>query len=68
MYEKASRVFVSVEDSLKSGNCKFGTDNFISRHGIDLNKIGGIRGDYLLNIEKSNFTTRAVQYAIQKVA
>ncbi|MDY0051359.1 MAG: hypothetical protein RBR65_02355 [Aliarcobacter sp.] len=68
LYEKASRVFVSVEDSLKSGNCKFGTDNFISRHGIDLNKIGGIRGDYLLNIEKSNFTTRAVQYAIQKVA
>lgn len=68
LYEKASRVFISVEDSLKSGNCKFGTDNFISRHGIDLNKIGGIRGDYLLNIEKSNFTTRAVQYAIQKVA
>ena len=68
LYEKASRVFVSVEDSLKSGNCKFGTDNFISRHGIDLNKIGGIRGDYLLNIEKSNFTTRAVQYAIQKIA
>ena len=41
---------------------------FISKHGIDLNKIGGIRGDYLLNIEKSKFTTRAVQYAIQKVA
>ena len=68
LYEKASRVFVSVEDSLKSGNCKFGTMQFISKHGIDLNKIGGIRGDYLLNIEKSNFTTRAVQYAIQKVA
>lgn len=68
LYEKASRVFVSVEDSLKSGNCKFGTDSFISRHGIDLSKIGGIRGDYLLNIEKSNFTTRAVQYAIQKIA
>lgn len=58
LYEKASRVFVSVEDSLKSGNCKFGTDSFISRHGIDLSKIGGIRGDYLLNIEKSNFTFR----------
>ena len=68
LYEKASRVFVSVEDSLESGNCKFGTMQFISKHGIDLNKIGGIRGDYLLNIEKSNFTTRAVQYAIQKVA
>ena len=35
---------------------------------IDLNKIGGIRGDYLLNIEKSNFTTRAVQYAIQRAS
>mgnify|MGYP003616523270 FL=1 len=68
MYEKASRVFISVEDSLKSGNCKFGTETFIARHGIDLNKIGGIRGDYLLNIEKSNFTTRAVQYAIQRAS
>ena len=68
LYEKASRVFISVEDSLKSGNCKFGTETFIARHGIDLNKIGGIRGDYLLNIEKSNFTTRAVQYAIQRAS
>lgn len=68
LYEKASRVFISVEDSLKSGNCKFGTETFIVRHGIDLNKIGGIRGDYLLNIEKSNFTTRAVQYAIQRAS
>ncbi|MCT7563343.1 hypothetical protein ACOTWR_11695 [Aliarcobacter butzleri] len=68
LYEKAARVFVSVEDSLKSGNCKFGTMQFISKYGIDLNKIGAIRGDYLLSIENSNFTTRAVQYAIQKVA
>lgn len=66
LYEKASRVFVSVEDSLKSGNCKFGTMQFISRHGIDLNKIGGIRGDYLLDIENSDFTMRAVSQAIRK--
>lgn len=66
LYEKASRVFVSVEDSLESGNCKFGTMQFISKHGIDLNKIGGIRGDYLLGIENSNFTMRAVSQAIRK--
>lgn len=66
LYEKASKVFVSVEDSLESGNCKFGTMQFISKHGIDLNKIGGIRGDYLLDIENSNFTMRAVSQAIRK--
>lgn len=68
LYEKAEKVFVSVEDSLESGNCKFGTMQFISKHGIDLNKIGGIRGDYLLNIENSNFTMRAVSNAIRKIA
>lgn len=67
LYEKAARVFVSVDDSLESGNCKFGTMQFISKHGIDLNKIGAIRGDYLLSIENSNFTQRAVSNAMRRI-
>ena len=51
---------------MESGNCKFGTMQFVSKHGIDLNKIGAIRGDYLLSIENSNFTMRAVSQAIRK--
>jgi len=64
LFEKASYVFVSIEDSLASGNCAFGTNEFILRKGIDTSKIGGIRGDELLKMELSNFTKRAVAYAI----
>lgn len=68
LYDKASKVFVGIEDSIKSGNCDFGTKQFSNKHNIDINKIGGIRGDVLLELEKSNFTLRAVAYAISKHA
>lgn len=64
LFEKASKVFVGVEDSLKSGNCSFGTNEFIARMAIDTSRIGGIRGDELLKMEMSNFTMRAVIHAI----
>ena len=64
LFEKASHVFVGIEDSLESGNCSFGTNEFIARMAIDTSKIGGIRGDELLKLEMSNFTKRAVIYAI----
>lgn len=64
LYAKASRVFVGIQDSLSSGNCQYGTSQFISKHNINTNAIGGIRGDMLLEMEKSNFTLRAVSYAI----
>jgi len=64
LLEKASHVFVGIEDSLESGNCSFGTNEFIARMAIDTSKIGGIRGDELLKLEMSNFTKRAVIYAI----
>ena len=57
-------MFVGFEDSLKSGNCKFGTEQFIAKHHIDTNKIGGIRGDILLDMELSSFTKRAVNQAM----
>ena len=64
LMEKASHVFVGIEDSLSSGNCKTGTYSFIQRHKIDTSKIGGIRGDVLLDMEMSVFTQRAVNQAI----
>lgn len=64
LFEKASRVFIGIEDSLLSGNCSFGTNQFIAKHHIDTSKIGGIRGDLLLEMEKSNFTMRAITYAL----
>ena len=62
--EKAKRVFVGIQDSLASGNCRFGTMSFIDSHNIDISKIGGIRGDYLLDMELSNYTKRVVAYAL----
>lgn len=64
LFEKASYVFVGIEDSLQSGNCSFGTTQFITKHRINTKDIGGIRGDVLLQMENSNFTKRAVSHAI----
>lgn len=64
LFKEASHVFVGINDSIESGNCSFGTDQFIMKHHIDAKKIGGIRGDVLLEMELSNFTKRAVMQAI----
>ena len=60
----ANKVFVGFEDSLQSGNCYFGTEDFCQRHQIDTSKVGAIRGDILLEMEKSAYTERAVIQAI----
>ncbi len=62
---KATKVFVGFEDSVESGNCKSGTQSFCNRFGIDVQKVGGIRGDALLGMDYSSFTRRAVIQAIQ---
>jgi len=64
LFDKASHIFIGFEDSLKSGNCEFGTKQFIAKHHIDTSRIGGIRGDVLLDMEFNNFTKRAVNQAI----
>lgn len=66
LIKKAKKVFVGLEDSYNSGNCKFGTSSFCSQHNIDTKKIGGIRGDVLLEMDYSSFTKRAVMSAIAK--
>lgn len=65
LIQKAKNVFVGLEDSYKSGNCKSGTSEWCSRFGIDTRKIGAIRGDEILRLDFSNFTKRAVLQAIQ---
>lgn len=68
LYAKASKVFVSFKDSIVSGNCEFGTKAFANKHRINTNKIGGLRGDFLLGLENSSFTKRAVLSAINRIA
>jgi len=67
VFKYADRVFVSVEDSIESGNCKLGTLNIARELGINLNKTGGIRGDVLLSLSNDMFTQRAIQVAIDKI-
>jgi len=66
LFEMAKNVFVSVEDSISSGNCKSGTNQFCSTHGIDTSRVGGVRGDVILGYDYSNFTRRAVIKAIAR--
>ena len=39
LYEKASKVFIGISDSLNSGNCELGTKQFIAKHKIEGNKM-----------------------------
>ena len=55
---------MGVDDSLSSGNCNLGTNQFVARYGINTSITGGIRGDILLGLESSSYTKRAVAYAI----
>ncbi len=66
LVQKAKRVFVGLEDSYEAGNCKAGTSSWVKEHHIDTNKIGGIRGDVLLEMDFSNFTKRTVLEALAK--
>lgn len=66
LFDMAKHVFVGIDDSIHAGNCHYGTQQFIIQNHIDTRKIGGIRGDVLLEIENSNFTRRAVNQAIIK--
>jgi len=66
LLEKAKYIYVGLQDSYSSGNCKPGTESFCKKHNIDTTKIGGVRGDVLLGMEFSNFTRRVVLTAIDK--
>lgn len=63
------KTFVTVEDSLKAGNCKTATMNFYNN--LSLVKKGfhlrALRADALLKIRNDEYTHRAVRTAMQRV-
>jgi len=65
LLKESKKVFIGVTDSTESGNCESGTEFFCSEHNIDTKKIGGIRGDKLLELACDQFTRRAVIYKIK---
>jgi hypothetical protein len=58
--EVAQHVWITFADSIKSGNCEFGSRQFTARNHINLNELGAIRGDALLELEDSDFTRRII--------
>lgn len=58
--EVAEHVWVTFSDSIKAGNCEFGSRQFVERNHINLNELGAIRGDALLEMEDSDFTRRII--------
>lgn len=56
----AKHVWVRFEDSLTAGNCRAGSEYFLSRHNISLERLGAIRGDWLLEMENTEFTQRII--------
>jgi len=57
-----TKIWISFDDSITSGNCKYGTREFCNSNNIDTLKIGGIRADLLLELRNDIFTKRAIKY------
>jgi len=63
--DKLKRVWVSIADSLKCGNCEVGTKAFIKAK--ELGKLGALRADYLLELSDQGFRQYA-ERAIRQAA
>ena len=59
----ARKTWVTLEDSVASGNCFQGSQVFAQRHG--LSDCGAVRADYLLSLESSTRTRNAVRIAMR---
>jgi len=60
------KIWVCVDDSLASGNCQLGTDNFFKQE-FPVEKsagCGALRSDYILSRRDDCFTRRAIRQAI----
>lgn len=69
--ERASKVFVTAQDSIEAGNCEIETRKFASALKRHYDKQPttdevNLRGDELLNLRNDHFTQRAVKRAIEK--
>lgn len=62
-----TRIYVGIEDSVRAGNCRIGTEQFASavREKIG-GEIGAVRADVLLSIRRDSYTERAVRQALTR--
>ena len=70
MLKDAATVWVTVNDSIKSGNCTFGTENFVKELQKNLHTngmLGAVRGDVILRVRNDFYTRRAIAIAEHKV-
>lgn len=58
--EQYKSTWVTVDDSLKSGNCSTGTQQFLKRIKREIGNVCAIRGDILLKMQDDYYTRRAV--------
>jgi hypothetical protein len=57
-------VWVSLLSSYAAGNCRYGTKEFLRKHGIDPEKVGAMRADVLLSMDPNNiFLKKACELA-----
>lgn len=63
------KTFVTIEDSIKAGNCRTGTLNFYNNLSLVQKgfKLRALRADALLKIKDDKFTRRAVNAAIERI-
>lgn len=63
---EAGQKWVTVDDSLKSGNCRVGTEAFVRKLEKKLNAqgpIGAVRGDIIIALQDDYYTRRAIAVA-----
>lgn len=63
---EAGQKWVTVDDSLKAGNCRAGTEAFVKKIEKKLNaqgSIGAVRGDVIIALQDDYYTRRAVALA-----
>ncbi len=67
MNANKERIFVSLEDSRRAGNCDFGTKNFVSRTlQIDPEKVGAVTVGFILEKRNDSYTQRACVAAAER--
>lgn len=67
MLHRKEQIFVSICDSTRAGNCKFGTDSFVkSKLNIDPEKVGAVTVGRILEQREDNFTLRACAEAAER--
>lgn len=62
----AKKKWVTVDDSIRAGNCRYGTEAFVNKIKKELaamGEIGAVRGDVVLTLQNDYYTRRAVAIA-----